>query len=123
MISSNSRPSFAAVLIFGSTALVQMWSGVIATLDPAAGKRFGILASLLLFSVTTSWWVRDRRRSGQWAGLDAGLFLGWAWPLLLPYHLILTRHWRGVAILASFAAIYWGCFLVASWATYAWWVR
>ena len=123
MYSSQTRPSFAAALIFGSTALAQAWAGVIATLDPVRGQRFGVLASLLLFSVTTTWWVRDRRRIGLWAGLDAGLFLGWAWPLLLPIHLIHTRRWRGVGILASFAAIYWGCYLIASLATHAWFVR
>ena len=120
---SPTRPSFAAALIFGSTALTQACAGVIATLDPEAGQRFGLLVSLLLFSVTTSWWVHDRRRLGLWAGLDAGLFLGWAWPVLLPYHMIRTRHWRGVGFLALFAILYWGCFLGASAATYVWYTR
>ena len=113
------RPSFAASLLFGSTALAQLFSGVFATLDPEVGHRFGLLASLLLFSLTSSWWVHDRRRVGLWAGLDAGLFLGWSWPLLLPYHLIRTRRWRGVGIMAAFVAVYCGCFYIANVATYA----
>lgn len=120
---SQTRPSFAATLIFGSTALAQMCAGVIATLDPEASQRFGVLASLLLFSVTSSWWVHDRRRLGLWAGLDAGLFFGWTWPLLLPYHVIRTRRWRGVGILASFVAVYCGCFYIANLATYFWFTR
>ena len=120
---SQTRPSFAATLVFGSTALAQTCSGVITTLDPDAGQRFGVLVSLLLFSVTSSWWVHDRRRVGLWAGLDAGLFLGWAWPLLLPYHLIRTRRWKGVGILASFVAVYCVCFYIANLATYAWYTR
>jgi hypothetical protein len=119
----QSRPSFAAALVFGSTALAQASSGVINTLDPDAGQRFGVLVSLLLFSVTSSWWVHDRRRAGLWAGLDSGLFLGWAWPLLLPYHLIRTRRWRGVGILAVYVAVYCGFFYIASIATYACYAR
>ena len=123
MSTSRNLPSFAAALIFGSTALTQACHGVIATLDPAAGQRFELLASLLLFSVTTSWWVRERRRLGLWAGLDAGLFMGWAWPVLLPIHLIRTRRWRGVGILALFVVLYLGCYVAANAATYALYAR
>jgi hypothetical protein len=123
MTPSLARPTFAATLVFGFAAAAQTLAGVIATLDPVASGRFELLVALGFLSLTGTWWAQDRRRLGMWAGMDAGFFFAWAWPVLLPSHLIRTRRWRGVGIVVLFIAIYWGCFAVASLATYTWFGR
>lgn len=123
MNGSPRRPSFEAVLVFAYAVAAAACEGAIATLDPESGERFHLLVTLGLVSVLATWWVRDRRRLGMWAGIDAGLFCAMAWMVVLPYHLIRTRRWGGVGILAAFVAMYWGSYILASVGTYVWYSR
>jgi hypothetical protein len=61
-----------------------------------------------------SWWVLiDCRDRGIATSIDHGFFAFWAWPILLPYHLIQTRGIRGFALLAALIGVYLATYLLA----------
>ena len=61
--------------------------------QPSAGHFF---LSQLAFVWVIWWWLSDDsgRRGISW-GLDLGMFLPIAWPILVPYHLFKTRGFAG----------------------------
>jgi hypothetical protein len=52
------------------------------------------------------WWLRDdsKRTNTSWP-VDLGMFLSIGWFVLLPYHLIRTRGWRGVSAMLAFVGV------------------
>ena len=55
------------------------------------------------------WWLRtdSRKRGVHWV-YDMGLFLGIAWPLVMPYYLLKTRGGKGLLVILGFVGVYIG---------------
>ena len=53
------------------------------------------------------WWLRDEAKSSPFKHLYcAGLLVGAAWPIIIPYHLVKTRGLRGLLPLLALIAIF-----------------
>jgi hypothetical protein len=51
------------------------------------------------FSYSVAWWVEiDRKAKGIGAPFEYSAFMFFVWPLLAPYYLFKSRHWRGLAL-------------------------
>jgi len=63
-----------------------------------------------------AWWVvADCRQHGFPTSIDHGWFVFFAWPVMVPYHLIQTRRARGCLIMAGMLGLFaasWGVALV-----------
>lgn len=54
------------------------------------------------FSTAASWWVlSDCRERGIATSIDHGWFVFYAWPIVVPYHVLKTRGGRGVLLLGG----------------------
>ena len=78
---------------------------------PSAGFR-------LMYLCTMSWsfaaWaLADRRRLRLPISVDYGWFYFYAWPLLVPYHALKTRGWRGLLTIGGFVALWLAFYAVA----------
>lgn len=72
--------------------------GVHASLD--------VLAQLFLPGSIALWVLEDARRRGQSLHYDAGSFVFFAWPVLVPIYLFSTRGWRAFAAIGWFLLLY-----------------
>jgi hypothetical protein len=51
------------------------------------------------FSYAVAWWVEiDRKAKAIGAPFEYSAFMFFVWPLLAPYYLFKSRHWRGLAL-------------------------
>ncbi len=59
------------------------------------------------------WWLHadSRKRGVAWV-YDLGLFLGIAWPFVLPYYLVKTRRAKGLLVVLGFISAYFGAAIV-----------
>ncbi len=52
----------------------------------------------LLLSI--SWWIyEDAKKQEYWGAQQAGAFIIYLWPIILPIYLFQTRRWKGLMIL------------------------
>lgn len=75
-------------------------------------------AFLLLYYGGVAWalaWgvMADCRERGIPTSVDHGWFVFYAWPLVVPYHLLKTRGWRGCGVIALLIAAFVGTYLGA----------
>ena len=69
---------------------------------------------LLGFQWVLAWWVLDDARQRRIpTSIDHGWFAFFAWPIVLPYHLLQTRGIRGGFVLLSFAGLFVASYLIA----------
>jgi hypothetical protein len=100
-------PQPASTLILGALFYLGHVEASIRTLRGASPPG---LFSLLYFTgtalVIATWIQADKHRLGAASTLDDGFFILLAWPLALPYHLFVSRGWRGGLALLGFLALY-----------------
>ena len=61
------------------------------------------------------WWVVDDcRRRAMPTSIDHGWFAFFAWPVVLPYHLVATRGLRGCLVLVAMAGLFVAAYLIAA---------
>lgn len=71
---------------------------------------------VIMYPVVTTWlvwwWIKDdTKRSGESWPIDLGLFLFFAWPVIVPYYLVKTRGIGGLKRVLAFVGV-----LVLAWA-------
>jgi len=110
-VGSSPITALISVFVLGNTG-----TAVCSALRQSVPQGF-----LLLYYVGVawafSWWVlSDCRERGIQTSIDHGWFVFYAWPVVVPYHVLRTRGIRGfgflLALLAAFLAAY-GIALVA----------
>ena len=61
-----------------------------------------------------TWVQTDARRRGCTPCFDFGMFVAMIWALTVPWYLIWTRGWRGVALTAMFIGMFLTPYIVAT---------
>lgn len=69
-------------------------------------KTYG-LWSVFFILLTVIWVHKDSRESDHHYPFEYGHFVYLAWPVLIPYHLISTRGFKGLAYLFGLIGLYW----------------
>jgi len=66
-----------------------------------------------VFGFAAAWWVEvDRRQYAVSAPFEYAAFVFFLWPVAVPYHLIKTRGWNGVALGLAFLVLAFSPFFV-----------
>ena len=109
------KPWHAPLVAMGVLFLI---GNVGAVIEALYGRVPGGFLTLYTFGVgwAAAWWVLvDCRRQRIEVSIDHGWFVLYTWPLALPYHLLRTRGWRGLLVLALMLGMWlaaWGLALV-----------
>lgn len=78
---------------------------------------FADLASRFAFAlIVSSWVIKDAQKRGLKLCYDYGMFVFWAWPIVVPVYLFQSRGWKGVYTLFWFG----GLCLIFMLLTFAW---
>ena len=109
-----SRLASPTALVYVLTIIAQLASGIYLAGDVDPPPAFALLYELSFLWVMGWWLLKDRKVRGVKWVLDMGLFLYIAWPIVMPYHLIKTRGWRGLLAIIVFAVVYLGAFMVGA---------
>lgn len=102
-----SIPNPRATLALAAYFLVaNMINAVYAAYGQEPSAAYLLLYYLGRGLVVAHWILTDQRRLGAPRSLDSGWFAFIAWPLVLPYHLVKTRGWKGIGTLLGMIALY-----------------
>lgn len=107
-----SRIFSPASLVYLTVAITHFAQGIYlgAYFEPPAGFVF---LDWVLFIWVIGWWVlADSRKRGAELTYDTGLFLVIAWPIFMPYYLLKTRGAKGLLIILTFIAVYFGAAII-----------
>jgi len=111
--------SFPAALLAAALFLPQLAGGVYAGLGRPLPDAFPPLTELLFFVSMVGWfWSFTRAHRLPWM-MDMGLFLWWAWIIVVPYYVLRHEGRRGLLRIGLFALTY-AAALALGWATSIW---
>jgi hypothetical protein len=102
------KPAFSSptVLLYAYVVLSSSIAGIYlaAGLElPPGYDILHLLGSIWIFG----WWLQwDSRQHHTWSVMDIGMFVGMAWPLLMPCYLLRTRGAKALLIIGVFIVIY-----------------
>jgi len=93
-------------LLFGSQFVAILYSSYEIELPPL----YSLLEKIAFLWVVCSWVDTEMKQTGRRWSLDVGLFLSFAWLVLIPIYLVKTRGMRGLIGIAAFIAT-----IIAAW--------
>jgi hypothetical protein len=102
-LSNSSTPTTALAVIF----MIGNVGWAIAAAFAAPLRPAFLLLYWIGIQWALAWWVLvDCRRRGLATSIDHGWFVFFAWPIVLPYHLLQTRGRRGCLVMAGLLGLF-----------------
>jgi hypothetical protein len=108
------RQRCALRMIVVMTAMTQTIIGLYIGLEREPSRGITLLAYSFLFCLGAYWLEKDSRRYKMAWIYDSGLFLTFAWPIIMPVYLFKTRGIRAILIILVFLGIYIGALVIGT---------
>lgn len=112
MAKSRFQINPATVFLYVYVVISQVVNGLYQAAGTQPPPILALLVPIGFFWAVAGWLQHDADSRGLRWVLDLGLLLYVAGVILMPYYLIKTRGWRGVAVLLGFAGVYLGSTIV-----------
>jgi len=107
-------PNLAETAIIGSFFLLgNVGSAVYALNGTGVSPIFLTLYYVGVAWAFAAWIIADRRRLGMPISVDYGWYFFQLWMLVLPYHVVRTRGWRGCGLVVGFVALFVVTYVIA----------
>jgi len=96
------------IFVYNFAATLYLLTGV----EPSPTAQFLYLAG---FACGTVWWLRSETRKSAVTNVYChGLLMNIGWFVIIPYHLLKTRGWKGLLPLLALVASYIGSIVMAA---------